>query len=82
MTRKENVSNFKCIVDLREVMEVSVHQFQTRAFGDLTANDAGKRFTRRARKSPDFYSNWFLQLNHYHQIPRGADGQTGARMGL
>lgn len=70
MTRKENVSNFKCIVDPCEVTEVSVHQFQTRAYGDLTANDAGQRFTRRARKSPEFYSNRFLQLNHYYTKSR------------
>lgn len=70
MTPKENVSNFKCIVDPCEVTEVSVHQFQTRAHGDLTANDAGKRFTRRARKSPEFYSNRFLQLNHYYTKSR------------
>ncbi|MFT4183446.1 MAG: glycosyltransferase family 92 protein [Rhizobium sp.] len=70
MTRKENVSNFKCIVDPCEVTEVSVHQFKTREFDDLTANDAGKRFTRRARKSPDFYSNRFLQLNHYYTKSR------------
>jgi prophage maintenance system killer protein len=43
-----------------------VHQFKTREFGDLTANDAGKRFSRRARKSREFYSNRFLQLNHYY----------------
>ena len=70
MTRKENVSNFKCIVDPCEVTEVSVHQFQTRAYGDLTANDAGKRFTRRERKSPEFCSNQFLQLNHYYTKSR------------
>lgn len=70
MTRKENVSNFKCIVNPCEVTEVSVHQFQTRAYGDLTANDAGKRFTRRERKSPEFYSNRFLQLNHYYTKSR------------
>ncbi|MBM7049751.1 MULTISPECIES: glycosyltransferase family 92 protein [Rhizobium] len=70
MTRKENVSNFKCIVDPCEVTEVSVHQFQTRAYEDLTANDAGQRFTRRARKSPEFYSNRFLQLNHYYTKSR------------
>lgn len=70
MTSKENVSNFKCIVDPCEVTEVSVHQFQTRAFGDLTANDAGKRFSRRGRKAPEFYSNQFLQLNHYYTKSR------------
>ncbi|MGV1756035.1 glycosyltransferase family 92 protein [Rhizobium sp. A22-96] len=70
MTSKENVSNFKCIVDPCEVTEVSVHQFQTRVFGDLTANDAGKRFTRRGRKAPEFYSNQFLQLNHYYTKSR------------
>jgi hypothetical protein len=66
MTRVENVSNFKCIVDPCEVVEVSVHQFQTRQHGDLTANDAGKTFTRSDRKTPAFYSNDFLQLNHYY----------------
>ncbi|NLR96684.1 glycosyltransferase family 92 protein [Rhizobium sp. P38BS-XIX] len=70
MTSKENVSNFKCIVDPCEVTEVSVHQFQTRAHGDLTANDAGKRFSRRGRKAPEFYSNQFLQLNHYYTKSR------------
>lgn len=70
MTSKENVSNFKCIVDPCEVTEVSVHQFRTRAYGDLTANDAGKRFSRRARKSPEFCSNRFLQLNHYYTKSR------------
>lgn len=70
MTSKEDVRNFKCIVDPCEVTEVSVHQFQTREFGDLTANDAGKRFTRRARKSSEFYSNRFLQLNHYYTKSR------------
>jgi len=70
MTDKEDVRNFKCIVDPCEVTEVSVHQFQTREFGDLTANDTGKRFTRRARKSPAFYSNRFLQLNHYYTKSR------------
>ncbi|MDE1995171.1 MAG: glycosyltransferase family 92 protein [Rhizobiaceae bacterium] len=66
MTEKDDVRNFKCIVDPCAVTEVSVHQFQTKAFGDLTANDAGQRFSRRARKSRDFYSNRFLQLNHYY----------------
>jgi hypothetical protein len=66
LTKQENVSNFKCIVDPCEVTEVSVHQFQTRQHGDLTANDAGERFTRSGRKSPAFYSNRFLQLNHYY----------------
>jgi hypothetical protein len=66
MTRKDNVSNFKCIVDPCEVTEVSVHQFRTRHHADLTANDVGRRFTRRARKSPEFYSNSRLQLNHYY----------------
>jgi hypothetical protein len=66
MTDKPDVSNFKCIVDPCEVTEVTVHQFQTRQFGDLTANDAGKRFSRRDRKSAAFYSNDFLQLNHYY----------------
>jgi len=66
MSRLEHSTNFKCIVDPCEVIEVSVHQFKTRNFGDLTANDAGKRFTRRNRKTIAFYSNGFLQLNHYY----------------
>ncbi|TCR92219.1 glycosyltransferase family 92 protein [Rhizobium sp. BK376] len=66
LSNEEHVTNFKCIVDPCEVIEVSVHQFKTREFGDLTANDAGKRFSRRARKSREFYSNRFLQLNHYY----------------
>lgn len=70
LTRQENVSNFKCIVDPCEVVEVSVHQFRTRQHGDLTVNDAGERFTRSARKSPAFYSNRFLQLNHYYSKSR------------
>jgi hypothetical protein len=66
MSRKEHASNFKCIVDPCEVVEVSVHQFKTREFGDVTVNDAGQRFSRRDRKSPAFYSSRFLQLNHYY----------------
>lgn len=66
LSRKEHSTNFKCIVDPCEVVEVSIHQFKTREFGDLTVNDAGDRFTRRARKSTAFYSNHFLQLNHYY----------------
>lgn len=70
LTKQENVSNFKCIVDPCEVVEVSVHQFRTRQHGDLTANDAGQRFTRSGRKSAAFYSNRFLQLNHYYSKSR------------
>jgi hypothetical protein len=66
LSRKEHSTNFKCIVDPCEVVEVSIHQFKTRKFGDLTVNDAGHRFSRRARKSTAFYSNQFLQLNHYY----------------
>lgn len=70
LTRQENVSNFKCIVDPCEVVEVSVHQFQTRQHGDRTVNDAGVQFSRSGRKSPSFYSNRFLQLNHYYSKSR------------
>ena len=70
LSREENVSNFKCIVDPCEVVEVSVHQFRTREHGDLTVNDAGERFTRSGRKSPGFYSSRFLQLNHYYSKSR------------
>ena len=66
LSRKEHSTNFKCIVDPCEVTEVSIHQFKTREFGDLTVNDGGHRFTRRERKSAAFYSNQFLQLNHYY----------------
>jgi len=70
LTREENVSNFKCIVDPCEVVEVSVHQFRTRQHGDRTVNDAGGQFSRSGRKSPAFYSNRFLQLNHYYSKSR------------
>ena len=66
LSRKEHSTNFKCIVDPCEVIEVTVHQFKTREFGDLTVNDAGQRFSRDERKLPAFYSNRFLQLNHYY----------------
>jgi hypothetical protein len=66
MSREEHVSNFKCIVDPCAVVEVSVHQFKTLEFDDLTANDQGQRFSRRGRKEPEFYSSRFLQLNHYY----------------
>lgn len=36
----------------------------------LTVNDAGQQFTRSGRKSPAFYSNRFLQLNHYYSKSR------------
>jgi hypothetical protein len=70
LSRMEHSTNFKCIVDPCEVVEVSVHQFRTREFGDLTVNDAGRRFSRRDRKSQAFYSNGFLQLNHYYSKSR------------
>lgn len=70
LSREENVSNFKCIVDPCEVVEVSVHQFRTREHGEMTVNDAGRKFTRSGRKSPEFYSSEFLQLNHYYSKSR------------
>lgn len=66
MSRHEHVMNFKCIVDPCEVCEVSVHQFKTRTYGELTSNDAGYRTTRDGRKDRRFYSNSNLQLNHYY----------------
>ncbi|MGH6762489.1 MAG: glycosyltransferase family 92 protein [Phyllobacterium sp.] len=66
LSRKKNASNFKCIVDPCEVTEVSVHHFETRAFGSLTANDVGFRATRKGRKKANFYSADCLQLNHYY----------------
>lgn len=62
----EPASNFKCIVDPCEVTDISVHQFKTKEFGELTSNDAGKRTNRKGRKEKSFYSNDFLQLNHYY----------------
>lgn len=85
MNRRANGSNFKCIVDPSKVSFVSVHQFQTADFGELTSNDAGKTATRRGRKANDFYSSRFLQLNHYysksaeeleHKIRRGSAAPT------
>jgi hypothetical protein len=70
MTDRAEVRNFKCIVDPCEVTEVTVHQFRTRTFGDVSANDAGRRFSRRERKSAAFYSNQYLQLNHYYTKSR------------
>lgn len=66
MSRLKNASNFKCIVDPCAVSEVSVHHFRTVQYGDITANDAGERFSLKGRKSPQFYSAKFLQLNHYY----------------
>lgn len=70
LSRAANLSNFKCIVDPCEVVQVSVHQFRTRGHGDLTVNDAGQKTTRSGRKQPDFYSSQFLQLNHYYSKSR------------
>jgi hypothetical protein len=66
LSRKQHSTNFKCIVDPCEIVEVSVHQFKTREHGDVTVNDAGQRFSRRGRKGTSFYSSKFLQLNHYY----------------
>lgn len=70
LSRASNLSNFKCIVDPCEVVQVSVHQFRTRQHGDITVNDAGKQSSRSDRKQPDFYSSQFLQLNHYYSKSR------------
>lgn len=70
MARHTHAFNFKCIVDPTEVTQVSIHHFQTRTFGDKTANDAGKVFDRRSRKEAAFYSNAFIQLNHYYSRSR------------
>jgi hypothetical protein len=66
MSRLKNISNFKCIVDPCAISEVSVHHFLTRQYGDLTSNDAGLVVPRSERRSPEFYSSKFLQLNHYY----------------
>ena len=66
ISRLKNATNFKCIVDPCAVSEVSVHHFHTREFGDRTANDSGRVFPLDKRKSPEFYSSDYLQLNHYY----------------
>jgi len=66
LSRAANLSNFKCIIDPCEVVQVSVHQFRTRQHGDRTVNDAGRQASRSDRKQPGFYSSQFLQLNHYY----------------
>jgi hypothetical protein len=48
------------------VIEVAVHHFKTKSFGDSTSNDAGFRATQKTRQDLAFYSNAFLQLNHYY----------------
>ena len=70
LSRRKNASNFKCIVDPCEVTKVSIHQFETRSFGERTSNDAGFVTTRKGRKHPSFYSSAFLQLNHYYSKSR------------
>lgn len=66
MSRLKHASNFKCIVDPCEVTQVSVHNFQTRTYGNIVCNDAGRRAVGKDRELPCFYSNAFLQLNHYY----------------
>ncbi|MFD1329593.1 glycosyltransferase family 92 protein [Mycoplana ramosa] len=66
MSRKKNASNFKCIVDPCEVVEVSIHQFKTRKHGEFSANDVGHLASRNGRKGAGFYSAQNLQLNHYY----------------
>lgn len=62
----KHATNFKCIIDPCEVVEVSVHQFRTREHDETSCNDAGQKATRDGRKAEKFYSNAFLQLNHYY----------------
>jgi hypothetical protein len=66
MRQNLDASNFKCIVDPVEVTKVGVHHFQTRSYGDKTANDAGIVVPKKKRKDADFYSAEFIQLNHYY----------------
>lgn len=63
---KKNGMAFKCIVDPCEVVQVGVHHFCTRTFGEVNSNDAGQRATREGRKEKAFYSSQYLQLNHYY----------------
>ncbi len=63
---KKNGMAFKCIVDPCEVVQVGVHHFCTRTFGEINSNDAGVRATRESRKERAFYSSKYLQLNHYY----------------
>ncbi len=66
MQQNLDASNFKCIVDPVEVTKVGVHHFQTRSYGDETANDSGMVVPKKKRKAAEFYSAEFLQLNHYY----------------
>ncbi|AYD01628.1 glycosyltransferase family 92 protein [Neorhizobium sp. NCHU2750] len=63
---KKATTNFKCVVDPCAVNQVSVHLFGTARFGEISANDAGTRATRKKRRMPSFYSAENLQLNHYY----------------
>ncbi len=58
------VCNFKCIVDPTKIKTISVHSIDTG--GDQTANDAGFSTANSKRRTPAFYSNARLQLNHYY----------------
>jgi hypothetical protein len=66
ISNKKNATNFKCIVDPCEVTEVSVHHFETRGHGDATCNDSGQVFSRKDRKTSEFYSARHLRINHYY----------------
>jgi len=70
LSKAKHSTNFKCIVDPCEVVEISVHQFKTRRYGESTVNDAGEQTSRDGRKAADFYSNQYLQLNHYYSKSR------------
>ncbi len=65
MSGARGVTNFKVIVDPARVTSVKVHSYESDGQA-VTWNDAGARFNLSARSSAAFYSNDFIQLNHYY----------------
>lgn len=75
-TSREDVKDtgmrqFKCIFDPIEVKSVRVHSVTTRSDGKMTSNDTGLVMANSSRSSMEFYSNKFLQLNHYFTKSEG-----------
>jgi hypothetical protein len=65
MADDRGLRNFKMIVDPARVTALKVHTVWTDGSSD-TWNDAGRRFTARARESRAFLSTERIQLNHYY----------------
>lgn len=61
----KGTTNFKCIADPCSLTGIAVHALDTNA-GGTTVNDRGQSFANAKRRSPNFYSNARLQLNHYY----------------